>query len=185
MGRLYFRGLGLLGSSERRWTAARSATSPEPPDAVRIKRSVIAEDWDIFRLGLGDQHTIERVLVRPGQQPRADCVVSGNGQRLKTLPRQIARKVSKQIAGVGQLSNPEFRGDLPGRSRAYKNSIAGPRQVLPRRGGQRGIVREPPEERVRIDQKTHLVYSHRASSSSANGSKNSGPTRNLPRNAPG
>jgi hypothetical protein len=57
--------------------------------------------------------------------------------------------------------------------------------VLPGRRGQRGIVRQPPEERVRIDQQTHTSYSQRASSSSAKGSKNSGPTRNLPRNAPG
>ena len=131
--------------------------SPEPSDTVWIKRCVIAEDRDVFLLGLGDQHTIKRVLVGSRQQASAHRVVGGNRQRLKTLPRQIACKVSKQIACVRQLSNPEFRRDLPGRSRAYKDGIAGPRQVLPRRRGQRGIVRQPPEQRVRIDQRDALM----------------------------
>src|SRR6476646_10700179 len=98
----------------------RRSALPEPSDAVRIKRCVIAEDRNVFRLGLGDQHTIKRVLVWSRQQPRAHCMVEGDNQGLKTFPRQIACKVSKQVPGVRQLSDTEFRRDLPSRSRAYK-----------------------------------------------------------------
>jgi len=71
------------------------------------------------------------------------------------LTLDAAKRHGLRVAFRVQLSNPEFCRDLPGRSRAHKDSIGCSRKMLPRRCGQRGIIRQPPEQRVRINQQTH------------------------------
>ncbi len=82
-------------------------TLPEPSDSV-IERGVIAEDRDVLRLGLCDQHTIKRILVWSRQQPRTDSVIGGNSKRFKTFPGHVAGKVCQQIAASGNFPIRNF-----------------------------------------------------------------------------
>lgn len=64
--------------------------------------------------GLGDQHTIERVLVWPRECPGCPPVREADRQTDKALNNQNARKIGDDRRGTGQLADAEFRRDLPG-----------------------------------------------------------------------
>jgi hypothetical protein len=38
-----------------------------PPDTIGVKSAFMADERDVFRLLLGNQHTIERIFVRARQ----------------------------------------------------------------------------------------------------------------------
>src|SRR5579859_597305 len=44
-------------------------TSPNPANFIRVESSIVADDGNVFCLGLRDHHTIEWISMRFGQQP--------------------------------------------------------------------------------------------------------------------
>jgi hypothetical protein len=56
------------------------AFSPEAPHAIAAERDFIADDGQIFCLGLSDEHAIERILQRAGQKPGPNPMIACDGQ---------------------------------------------------------------------------------------------------------
>jgi hypothetical protein len=54
-------------------------------------------------LSLYDQHALEQILVRPGQQSGAYCVFSGHCERFETIPFQIVDEIRDEIFCVGSF----------------------------------------------------------------------------------
>src|SRR5580704_5458380 len=59
---------------------------PKPVYAITIERSIVADDGKILRLGLRDQHAIERILVRPRQDACPNRVLHRHRQLFKSRP---------------------------------------------------------------------------------------------------
>src|SRR5690606_3894523 len=76
-----------------------------------------------------------------------------------------------------ELAQPLFGGDFPRRSRADEDLVAHVADRLSRVGGKSGVVSEPPQQRVGVEEDPHQAASQDRSSSSGRGSKNSSPTR--------
>src|SRR5260370_20391720 len=66
------------GTSPRQ--KARGNGVPKASHAVTLKHWFIANDRYVLCLSLGNEHTVERVLVRAGQEPGANTVLGGNAE---------------------------------------------------------------------------------------------------------
>ena len=56
---------------------------PEAAEFVGVEDGVVAEDGKVFGLGLGDEHAIEGILVRAGEEPGACGVRAGDRKRFE------------------------------------------------------------------------------------------------------
>src|SRR5271154_2825619 len=70
---------------------------PDTPCSVLIEDFLVAHDEQRLHLSLGYQHSVERILQRPGQLPSTNSVIQRNGQTQKTFPREIASEVVYQL----------------------------------------------------------------------------------------
>lgn len=68
--------------------------SPKPAHAITVKRRVITQNWNVLRLGLGNQHAVEGIFVWSGKQSGSDSMVDGDSQRLETFQHKNAGKLS-------------------------------------------------------------------------------------------
>lgn len=87
-----FREIALLGCTEPAAYPRASQSrrhghpaSPQPPDTITFKNHVVANDGNVLRLALSDQHAVKGILVQPGQEAGTDSVLGRNGQNLKPL----------------------------------------------------------------------------------------------------
>jgi hypothetical protein len=53
--------------------------SPKAPDAIASERCFITDDRYILGLGLGDEHTVGKVLVRAKQESSPNTMLCRNG----------------------------------------------------------------------------------------------------------
>ena len=58
----------------------RRQASPQPPDAVGVEPRLDRDQREIARHRLRDQHPVERIAVRPRQQPRLPPVLDRDGK---------------------------------------------------------------------------------------------------------
>ena len=123
----------------------RTATeSPQPVHAVAVEHGVDGHEGHAVPDGLGDEHAVERVSVRPGQEPGSLGITHGDGQRLEALAGDGTRYVLRHQFGLRQLAQAVLGGDFPCRSRADQHVVG----VVPNRGtrigGQSPASLQPP-----------------------------------------
>ena len=53
--------------------------SPKTPHAIAFEAYFITYDWNIFCLGLSNEHSVEWILVRSRQESGANTMVWGYG----------------------------------------------------------------------------------------------------------
>jgi hypothetical protein len=101
--------------------------------------------------GLGNEHPIEGVTVMKWQ-PRSSVGVS-EGYRQSLESGCLDR--ADQVVGSTELAQPALDADLPDRRRGHEDVGRGIRDRVARRRGQPGVVGEPPEEGIRVEQQDH------------------------------
>ena len=95
--------------------------------------------------------------MRPWQQAGSNAVVSTYRQSLKPLPLKMRGEVMSQVEGNGKLSQAHLGGNFPGRSGAYQNVMVFVGDEFACGSRQGRIFGQPPEQGVRIQQKTHCA----------------------------
>src|SRR6266478_8253311 len=119
------------------WRRVRSSSQqvrrrvlPDAAEAVGLEEGFVADNREIFGLGLGDEHSIERVLVRTGKESRANAVLDGNGKELKAFTFKMACEICHQAGCCGKFAEAHFGGNLPSRSGADDEDVFGVRDDL-------------------------------------------------------
>src|SRR3989442_12950407 len=86
---------------------------PDAAEAVGVEEGFVAENREIFGLSLGDEHSIERVLVRTGQESRANAVLGGNGKELKAFAVKMAYGICHKAGCCGRFAEAGFGVNVP------------------------------------------------------------------------
>lgn len=128
---------------------------PEASGAVAIERLIIADDGEVLFHGLGDEHAVERIAVRPRKQAGAEGVFDGDGQSVKVLLAQVVGKAGNKVLRRGQASVFEFHGNLPNAGGADQNAVAGLLDMGASGAGELRVIIGPPEQGVGIEEKAH------------------------------
>lgn len=130
---------------------------PKPSELVSVKDGVIAEDGKIFGLGLGDKHAVKGILVGAGEKASTRGMGGSDGKRFKQFRRKDGVKTQREIGGLVEFADTGFRGDLPSRGSADEDVVrSGPNQFAGL-GRERGIVGEPPKQRVGVQEKAQRL----------------------------
>ena len=137
----------------QRRAAAIKKSIPEPPEFVGVKDGVVAEDRQILGQGLSDKHTVERVLMRPGEQSGAGGMFGRDRERFKGFLEKDGVETESEVGGLRELADAGFSGNFPCRSSTDENSIGTRADELAGAWRERGIIGQPPEQRVRIQKK--------------------------------
>ena len=88
-------------------------TSPHAAHSIRIKQNFVADQRNVLRQCLRNQHTVERISVCPRQLARANRMVDRNRKRFETFPCKSAFKIGDQLNRAWQLPDPHFRRNFP------------------------------------------------------------------------
>src|SRR5260370_40707190 len=88
---------------------------PDAAEAVGVEEGLVAENREIFGLSLGDEHSIERVLVRTGKESGANSVLDGNGKELKAFAFKMACESCHQAGCRRKFAEADFASKLPTR----------------------------------------------------------------------
>ena len=130
--------------------AAKAHFLPDPRDPVTIQRGICAHDRESERLGLCNQHAVERVLVVARQRTCSNRMIDGNRQASEAFLKQQARQIGNQFLSV-KLAQVGLNGELPSNAggniypilRAFQSDASLARKL--RRAG------EPPKHNVSVD----------------------------------
>ena len=101
-----------------------------------------------------DQHAVERVLVRAGEEAGAGGMRGCDRKRLKRLLEKDGVKAESKVSGLRKLADAGFRGDLPCRGSTDTDGVRTRADEPAGAGRKRRIVSEPPEKRVGIQKET-------------------------------
>ena len=90
---------------------------------ILIENSIVAEDGNIFRLRLRDQHSVEWISVFPWEPPGAQRMFYRDWQGIDSQLCQIERKVTDEVPPGRQLAEANFGGYFPSRYSADEDLI--------------------------------------------------------------
>src|ERR687887_558406 len=107
----------------------------------------------------------------------------GLGNRDRQRLKVARREPFLDVAGSDELAASSFEGDLPGRRRADEDEVRRRRDGLPSTAAETGIVGEPPEQSMRVEEKPHSMPN--ASARSGGSSSKSGAISIWPASKPG
>jgi hypothetical protein len=62
---------------------------------------------------LGDEHAVEGILVRAGEETGAGCVRARDGESFEQLGGEYLVKAKCKIYGAAKLADAGFRGNFP------------------------------------------------------------------------
>ena len=111
------------------------------------------DDRHALDTGLRDQDAIERVPVVWGQRMQLPGVISAHRQPLEPLG---CDRLGQVVRGL-ELAERALYGDLPHAGGAHQRRGRRIGDRLPRGQGERGVVREPPEQHVGVaEQPAHV-----------------------------
>ncbi len=82
-------------------------------ELVGVKDRIVADDGQALRLTLGDEHAVERVPVRAGEQSGASGVSGGDGKGFERFLSENDVEMNGKIGALEEFSNAGFRRDLP------------------------------------------------------------------------
>ncbi len=160
--------------------AARSSEGQQL-DVVAGEPAVDADQGTVLGTGLRDQHAVERICVMRGQLPCCEGVRHGDGQRVEAGGIDGL----EQVAGHLEPAGSRFDGDLPCRGGRDKNLVARRGDGIASRAWQDGIVGQPPQQDVRVEEQPHGRSPRKAAATSSGSSSKSSWTRTRPAQRPG
>lgn len=96
---------------------------PEAANLVVIEYGIEAEDRKTFKLTLGNEHSIEWILVGSGQGSCDGSMANNNGQSFERLPCEHSVKIQEQRFGTREFAQPGFSGDLPSGGRTNDDIV--------------------------------------------------------------
>lgn len=99
-------------------------------------------------LRLGDQEAVERIPVVERQPGDVPGVLGTHREPVEAL----GRHGRQQIVAARELPGRAFDRELPDRDGADQDLVLGIRPGLARRDGQPGVIREPPQQRVGVEE---------------------------------
>ncbi|OLB18465.1 MAG: hypothetical protein AUH16_09150 [Acidobacteria bacterium 13_2_20CM_57_7] len=99
-----------------------------------------------------DQHAVERVLMRAGEEARAGGLRGRDRKGFKRFLEKDGVRAESQVGGLTKFADEGFGGDLPCRGGAHKDSIGTRANESACGGRERGIVSEPPKKRVGVQE---------------------------------
>ena len=82
-------------------------------DLPGVEDLFVAEDREIFRLSLGDQHTIEWIFVLSRKQPGTLAMFEADRQFAKAQEIDPGRKIGSKRFSARELTNPNLSGNFP------------------------------------------------------------------------
>jgi hypothetical protein len=99
---------------------------------------------------LRDQHAVEWIFVRAGEESGARGVRGCDGKRLKRFLQKDRVKTESKVGGLRKIAEAGFRGDLPCRGSTDEDGVGTRTDESAGTGRKRRIVSEPPEKRVGV-----------------------------------
>lgn len=157
--------------------------SPEPFDGKPVEQRLIRYQDQVFALRLSDQQAVEGVLVGDVHLTSALRVVDADRQFAEALFGNDRLEILRQHRRAGQLADPEFGGDLHRRGGADNDLVGLIGDGIAGAAAESFVTRQPPDQRVGIEQKPQ-ARPHPSSSSSGSGSSNRASTEIFPLSAP-
>src|SRR5260370_23306948 len=129
---------------------------PEAAEAAGVEEGFVAEEREIFGLSLGDEHSMERVLVRTGKESGANAVLDGNGKELKSFALKMACEICPQAGCRGKFAEADFGGKLPSRGGADDEDVLGFRDAFTGRTRQPRLIGDPPKYGAGVQERSHV-----------------------------
>ncbi len=111
---------GMLGFALGDWCAQ---PLPDAPDGVVVEQPFVADQRQILRLRLGDEHAIKRIAMLARQCACALRVSQRNRQRAKAELLDNRRNISRYRVSIRQLSQAMLSRNLPGRRRRHEHLV--------------------------------------------------------------
>src|SRR6266446_2874110 len=154
---------------------------PENRHAIQRKARIMGHHRQLMELRLGNQHAVKGIAVVAGQSPSDQRVRNRDGEWLEAMRGELRLEV------VGDVEPPLGALDthFPGARRADKHLRLPRCDSCSGRRTQRGIVRQPPEEGVSIEEEHQGASPSKAAVRSGGNSSKSGAIRTRPRHEPG
>ena len=140
------------------------ATLPNALDIVSVESTVATDQWQTFDLGLSCQHAVEWVAVVMRQPVYGERVRQADLQHLEAIHCDLLKQKGGKIGRRTQAAEAHLNGDLPCRNDAEPRRRPRIANERPRVFGESGIVRYPPEKRMRIKEDVHASKESRMSS---------------------
>jgi len=125
---------------------------PFRAEAISFKDSIMRYDTQFLHSGLGDKHPVERVTMDVGQPTNADSVPETDHQRLKSASEDRLLEVLKLDLNSSQS---RLDRDFPNRGRTDEDVVAGIGNNLPGLRRQPGVIGQPPQKDVGVEEQTH------------------------------
>ena len=86
---------------------------PQAANAELFEARLYGDDYEVARLGLRNEHPVERITVGARQRSRPRGVIDGDWQLLEALSGNDACNVEGYGPGLRQLANTVLSGYLP------------------------------------------------------------------------
>src|SRR5580700_3795816 len=152
----------------------------ENGDPVLTAVFVPGDEGQVLALGLSDQHSVEWVAVDHRQAPCGNRVVEADRQ----MPEPALLDPFREPGGFGEFADRLLDGHFPDSRRAHVDVRLVIEPVLDV-VGKRGVVGQPPEHDVRVEQQAHReVPKSLAMASLTSRESQSGAMTSLPRSEP-
>src|SRR5262245_46824104 len=135
----------------------------------------------LVEVRLGNQHAVKGVPVVARQAPGDQRVRDRDGEALEAMPHELRLKVVRAV----ELPLRTLDTDFPGARGADKHRRLPRCNRGPGRWAQSRIVRQPPEEGMRIEQEHYGASPSKAAARSGGSASKSGAMRTRPRHEPG
>jgi hypothetical protein len=145
--------VGVRGRRSQRARGPGGRSGPEAAELVGVEDSVIADDGQVFCLRLSDEHAVEGIFVRAGQETGACGVSRRNGKRFERFLCKDGVEAKSQVHCIGKLPKAGLGGYFPCRSGADKNDIGARADEFAGPGQERRIIGEPPQQCVSVQEK--------------------------------
>jgi hypothetical protein len=88
---------------------------PDSLDVILIENPIVAEDGNIFRLRLSDQHSVEWISVLSRESSSAQRMFYRDWQGINSQLCEIKGKVTDEFLSARQLAQTNFGGYFPSR----------------------------------------------------------------------
>src|SRR6266545_3747961 len=137
---------------------------PDPGHTVRVEGHVRADNRNALDLGLDAQQPIKGVFVMLGQHLNGRGVFEFDLEQNEVVAGDLSGQQNRRRFPQLQLAQPRLDSDLPARCHADQLAVGRGYDGRFRGRTQQRVVPQEPEQRVRVEQERHSMYSLNSSS---------------------
>ena len=129
---------------------------PEDSDFIKTNLAVVANQREALNIGLGDEHTIERVTVVERQNAGCAQMIDSDWQQIHRPCVQEVQDEVKAVSGEIETSLSLLDTDLPKCCETHKEPIFSVFEGGPHRRFETPIAFDEPQQSMRIEQEVHV-----------------------------